>query len=169
MIYVLDENKNPIKLKEAPYQGGNLYFTLLDFTDINDVDIVCFPLNVYEIFTTSVAEIRIGNLGFVYVPLDYHVPVGDRFHGDLELLDILSIIDKEIETLVIKPIDGYHIRWETIDVINIYEDVSYIFPVVRNTHLVACPIENVHNPYCIFVGNRTVKQNVILDPSFFMK
>lgn len=129
----------------------DLRFCVLDYSNQNDVDFI-FPAVVFlDQFSRPAADLSIGQF-HVHVPLDWSVVIADKHMGNLEIIDIKHINDRDFQVFCLNPLSGYMPSFLDIEISNIFPDVSWNVPKLSNGHLLVVPLSNGPEPLCaIFV------------------
>ncbi len=126
----------------------DLRYCVLDYSDQNNVDFMFPPIIMLDQFTRPSADLRIGNHR-VQVPLDWSVVIADKNMGNMEIIDIKHINDRDFQVFAFNPIAGYMPSFPDIEIENIYPDVSWTVPKLINGHLLAVPISDGPEPLCV--------------------
>ena len=121
----------------------------MDYSDQSDVDYYFIPLIFLESFNSPCVDIKIGNSN-IQMPLDWSVIIGDVNSGDLEIMPLIYLNDKDFDVFTYNPIDGYMPKFTKFEVINIWPDVKWYFPKLKNGHLLAVPLEDGPKPLCAY-------------------
>ena len=99
----------------------------------------------------------------VKMPLDWSILVGDSEGGsDPEILPLTSINERGFEAFVFNPIKGYKLDYTDIEIINIYQDVRWFFPKMKNGQLLSIPLHNEYNPPCAFFVKEISRQSEVV-------
>jgi len=84
------------------------------------------------------------------MPLDWSVIIGDMHLGDLEVMPLVYLMDKDFDVFCFNPIKGYMPSFLRLEIINTWPDVKWYFPKLKNGHLLAVPLTEGENPLCAF-------------------
>jgi hypothetical protein len=84
------------------------------------------------------------------MPLDWSVIIGDINSGDLEVMPIIYLNDKDFDVFVYNPISGYMPKYLKFETVNIWPDVKWYFPKLKNGHLLAVPLSDGPKPLCAY-------------------
>jgi hypothetical protein len=145
-----------------PETIDDLRYCVLDYSDSQHPDYYWFPLVFLDIFHSPCADIRIGPYN-IQMPLDWSIVVGDRHGGELEVMRLIDLNDKDFDAFAINPIRGYMPDFLRIEIVNVFSDVKWYFPRLKNGHLLALPLAAGHNPPCVFFVRETNKVPEVLD------
>jgi hypothetical protein len=64
--------------------------------------------------------------------------------------------------LVFNPIKGFKVEYEPIEIVNIFQDVRWYFPKMKNGQLLSVPLTDGHNPVCAFFVKEISRQSEII-------
>jgi hypothetical protein len=105
------------------------------------------PLVFLESFNSPCVDIKIGPFN-IQMPLDWSVVIGDINLGELEVMPLIYLNDKDFDVFAINPISGYMPRYLKFEILNIWADVKWYFPKLKNGHLLAVPLQDTTAPLC---------------------
>lgn len=140
----------------------DLRFCVLDYSNQADVDFMFPPVVFLDQFTRPAADLAIGDY-HVQVPLDWSVVIADKNMGNLEIIDIKHINDRDFQVFTFNPISGYMPSFPNIEIVNIFPDVSWSIPKLSNGHLLAVPLHIHAEPACALFVKDTNKLPESLD------
>lgn len=149
-------------LNQLPEKIDDLRYCVLDHSDSHNVDYYWPPLVFLDIFSSPCADIRIGSYN-IQMPLDWSVVIGDKHGGDLEVMRLIDLNDKDFDVFAFNPITGYMPSFLRFEIVNVFADVRWCFPKLKNSHFLAVPLENQHKPLCAFFIREVGKNADILD------
>jgi hypothetical protein len=135
---------------------------VLDYSNPHDIDYFWPPLVFLDTFSSPCADIRIGPHN-VQMPLDWSLVVGDKHGGELEVMKLVDVMDKDFDAFVFNPISGYMPDFMTVEIINIFQDVRWCFPKLKTGHFLATPLESGDRPRCAYFIQEVGKSFDILD------
>lgn len=153
-LYEIDKIPNLIE--------DDLRFCVLDYSDQNDVDFIFPPVVFLDVFTRPSADLKIGKYN-VQVPLDWSIVIADKNMGNMELIDIKHINDRDFQVFCYNPISGYMPSFLEVEIDNIFHDVSWSVPKLLNGHILCVPLHDGPEPLCILVVKDTNKLPDCLD------
>ena len=159
---ILTEKNNTFDLNQIPDQVDDLRFCVLDYSDQNDVDYFFNPLIYLESFNSPCVVIKIGSHN-IQMPLDWSVLIGDIDSGDLEIMPLVYLNDKDFDVFTYNPINGYMPKYSKFQVVNIWPDVKWYFPKLKNGTFLAVPLEEKEEPLCAFFIKDTSKVPEAID------
>jgi hypothetical protein len=159
---ILTPENTSFDLNQLPDRTDDLRYCVLDYSDPHSVDYYWPPLVFLDIFSTPCADIRIGNHN-IQMPLNWSVVVGDKHAGDLEVMRLIDLNDKDFDVFVFNPISGFMPHFMNIEIANVFSDVRWCFPKLKNSHFLAVPLENKPQPLCAFFIQDVGKNTDTLD------
>ena len=93
------------------------------------------------------------------MPLDWSLVVGDEScASDPEVLPLTSLNERGFDALTINPIKGYRCEFMPIEIVNVYQEVKWYFPKIKNNQLLTIPLQDKHNPDCAFFVKEISRQ-----------
>ena len=165
-ILTLD-NKTYTLEKIPEFVDDNLRFAVLDNSNPQDPDYFFVPLIFLESFSAPAAVLQIGKYK-VTMPLDWKVIIGDPEEGELFVISITSLNDRGFSAFLYNPLTGSKPDFAEIDIIDIYQEVKWYFPKMRNGQLLATPIRDGDNPPCAYFVKEISRQSEIVQYSKLM-
>ena len=140
----------------------DIRYSVLDNSDPKDPDYFFVPLIYLESFSSPAVVLQIGNHQ-VQMPLEWSMVVGNSEVGDLEVLPLTSLNDRGFEAFIFNPLTSNRPEFLPVDVINIYQDVKFYFPKLKNGQLLTTPIQKKKQPQCAFFVKEVSRQSEVLD------
>lgn len=159
---ILTHENKAFLLNQLPDKVDDLRYCVLDYGDNQNVDYYWPPLVFLDAFSSPCADIRIGEYN-IQMPLDWSVVVGDKHGGELEVIRLVDLMDKDFEVFVMNPISGYMPQFEPIEIINIFHDVRWCFPKLKTAHFLAVPLHTGATPVCAYFIQEVGKNFDVLD------
>lgn len=120
------------------------------------------PVVMLDQFTSRAADLRIGKFR-VSVPLDWSIIIADKNMGNVEIIDIKHINDRDFQVFCFNPISGYMPSFPDLEIENIYSDVTWTVPKLINGHILAVPLNDDDEPLCALFVKDTNKLPESLD------
>jgi hypothetical protein len=160
---ILTLNNRPFDLNELPDEvDDDMRFSVLDNSTPSDPDFFFMPLIFLESFNSPAILLSIGGHQ-VQMPLDWCMVVGDKECGlDPEVLPLTSINERGFDALVFNPINGFKAEYYPIEIINIFQDVKWYFPKMKNGQLLTVPLDDKPEPPCCFFVKEVSRQSEIV-------
>lgn len=160
---ILTLNNTAFDLNDLPEEvDDDARFSVLDNSNSQDPDFFFMPLIFLESFNSPAISLKIGNYE-IQMPLDWCMVVGDKDCGlDPEVLPLTSINERGFDAFVFNPIDGFRAEYLPIEITNIYQDVRWYFPKMRNGQILTVPLTDGPSPLCAFFVKEVSRQSEII-------
>lgn len=160
---ILTLNNQSFDLNDLPDDvDEDTRYSVLDNSNPNEPDFYFMPLIFLEAFNSPAIVLNIGG-NEVQMPLDWCMVVGDKDCGlDPEVLPLTSINDRGFDALIFNPIKGFRAEYMPIEIVNIYNDVKWYFPKMKNGQILTVPITEGSNPPCAFFVKEVTRQSEVL-------
>ena len=161
---ILTLDNKAFDLNELPEEvDADARFSVLDNSDPKNPDFFFQPLIFLESFNSPALLMKIGDYE-VKMPLDWSLLVGDSECGsDPEILPLTSINERGFEAFIMNPLKGYKFDFLSIEILNIYQDVRWYFPKMRNGQLLTIPLHTEENPPCAFFVKEISRQSEVVE------
>lgn len=161
---ILTLENRAFDLNELPEEvEHDARFSVLDNSDPKNPDFFFQPLIFLESFNSPAILMRIGEHE-LKMPLDWSILVGDSECGsDPEILPLTSINERGFEAFIMNPLRGYKCDFLPIEIINIYQDVRWYFPKMKNGQLLTVPLHELENPPCAYFVKEISRQSESID------
>ena len=160
---ILTLQNKAFDLNELPDEvDEDTRFSVLDNSNPNEPDFYFVPLIFLESFNAPAIVLKIGGHE-VQMPLDWSMIVGDKDCGmDPEVLPLTSINERGFDALLFNPIKGFKVEYAPIEIVNIYQDVKWYFPKMKNNQLLTVPLAEGSNPPCAYFVKEISRQSEVL-------
>lgn len=160
---ILTLQNKAFDLNELPEEvDDDARFSVLDNSNPQDPDFFFMPLIFLESFNSPAISLKIGG-NEIQMPLDWCMVVGDRDCGlDPEVLPLTSINERGFDALVFNPISSFRAEYMSIEITNIYQDVKWYFPKMRNGQLLTVPLSDGEEPPCAYFVKEVSRQSEII-------
>jgi hypothetical protein len=143
------ENKTYILEKIPEYVDDKLRFAVLDNSNPADPDYHFIPLIFLESFNSPALVLRIGD-NTIKMPMDWQVLIGEPEIGDLEVLPLTSINDRGFKVFQFNPLTSFRPSFPDIEILDVYHEVSWYAPKLKNGQLLAVPLTEGDDPECVY-------------------
>ena len=153
---ILTNNNKSHSINQIPETVDDIRYCVLDYSNLEDVDYYFLPLIFLESFHSPCIDIKIGPYN-IQMPLDWSIIIGDVNLGDLEVMPLIYLMDKDFDVFCFNPVRGFMPKFLKIEIINTWPDVKWYFPKLKNGHLLAVPLEDKSDPLCAFFVKETNK------------
>ena len=160
---ILTLNNRSFDLNDLPDEiEDDVRYSVLDNSNANEPDFFFMPLIFLESFNSPAILLNIGGYQ-VQMPLDWCMIVGDRECGmDPEVLPLTSLNERGFDAFIFNPINGFKCEYMPIEIINIYQDVKWYFPKMKNGQLLTVPLHDGPSPPCAYFVKEVSRQSEIL-------
>lgn len=155
------ENKY-FNLENLPEEIDDLRFAILDNSNPQNVDYHYIPLIFLESFNSPALVLRVGDIT-IKMPLDWQILIGEPDFGDLEIVPLTSINDRGFKAFEFNPLSGFRPSFLDIEIVDVYHDVTWYAPRLRNGQLLCVPIDDHHKPRCIYFVKEVSRNCEIVD------
>lgn len=122
---------------------------MLDASDKGNVDFYFLPLIFLESFHAPAICLQIGDQS-VQMPMDWSILICDEEFNGFEVIPLASLNNRGFQALVLNPLLSRSISAEEIAITNIYQDMKWYFPKLKNGHILAVPLEIGPKPRCAY-------------------
>lgn len=148
---ILTTENIPFNLNDLPDEiDEDLRFSVLDNSDPARPDFFFMPLIFLESFNSPAIVMNIGDYQ-LQMPLDWCMAIGDhQTGGDPEILPLTAINERGFDAFIFNPITGFRLEYYPVEIVNVYQEVKWFFPKMKNGQLLSMPLTNDENPPCAF-------------------
>jgi hypothetical protein len=137
-------------------------FSVLDNSNAIEPDFFFMPLIFLESFNSPAILLDVGGYQ-IQMPLDWCMIVGDKESGlDPEVLPLTSINERGFDAFVFNPVKGFKPEYMPIKILNIFQDVRWYFPKMKNGQFLTVPLHDEKNPPCVYFVKEVSRQSEIL-------
>ena len=151
-------------LETLPDEVDDLRFAILDNSNPQNVDYHYIPLIFLESFNSPALVLKIGNK-VVKMPVDWQILIGEPDMGDLETLPLTSINDRGFKAYEFNPLSAFRPSFLDIEIVDIYHDVTWYAPRLKNGQFLCVPIDDGPKPRCVFFVKEISRNCEIVDYS----
>jgi hypothetical protein len=149
-------------LDNLPDEVDDLRFAILDNSNPQSVDYHFIPLIFLESFNSPALVLKIGE-NIVKMPVDWQIIIGEKEHGDLEALPLTSINDRGFNAFEFNPISSFSPSFLSIEIVDIYNDVSWYAPRLKNGQFLCVPLDNGPKPKCVYFLKEVSRNCEVID------
>lgn len=136
-------------LNTLPDEVDDMRFAILDNSDPSDPDYQYIPLIFLESFNSPALVLKIGD-NIIKMPMDWQILIGEPDLGDLEVLPLTSINDRGFSVFQFNPLSSFRPSFPEIEIIDVYHDVTWYAPKLKNGQMLAVPLDDSHKPDCVY-------------------
>jgi hypothetical protein len=160
-ILQLDTNRS-YNLETLPDEIGDLRFAIFDNSDPTNPDYFFIPLIYLESFSSPALVLRIGE-HTVKMPMDWQLLIGEHDTGDLEVLPLTSLNDRGFSAFKFNPLTDFRPEFYPVEVIDVYQDVTWYAPKLKNGQLLCVPLSDDPKPECVYFVKDVNRNSEIVD------
>ena len=161
---ILTLENTPYNLETLPDEIDDLRFAILDNSTPANVYYHFIPLIFLESFNSPALVLRIADT-VIKMPVDWQVLIGEQDHGDLEALALSSLNDRGFHAFGFNPLTSYSPSFFPIEILDIYPDVTWYAPRLRNGQFLCVPIDEGEKPRCVYFVKEISRNCEIVDYS----
>ena len=161
-ILLLDNIK--YNLENLPEEVDDFRFAILENSNPLNVDYHYIPLIFLESFNAPALVLKIGK-HTIKMPVDWQILIGEKEHGDLETLPLTSINDRGFNAFEFNPLTSFSPTFLPIEIVDIYHDVTWYAPRLRNGQFLCVPLNDGPKPECVYFVKEISRNCEIVDYS----
>lgn len=161
---ILTLDNKPYDLKNLPEEVDDLRFAILDNSNTQNVDYHYIPLIFLESFNSPALVLRVDNI-IINMPLDWQVLIGEPEFGDLESIPLTSINDRGFKVFEFNPLSSFRPSFLDLEIVDVYNDVTWYAPRLRNGQFLCVPIDDGDKSRCIYFVKEVSRNCEIVDYS----
>ena len=162
-ILTLDQNK-AYDLDHLPEEVDDMRFAILDNSNPQEPDYHFIPLIFLESFNAPALVLRIGT-NTIKMPMDWQILIGEPEIGDLEVLPLTSINDRGFRVFQFNPLSSFSPTFLPIEIVDIYHDVTWYAPRLKNGQFLCVPLNDGPKPACVYFVKEVSRNCEIVDYS----
>lgn len=151
-------------LETLPEEIDEMQFAILDNSNTSNVDYHFIPLIFLESFNSPALVLNIGGR-IIKMPMDWQVLIGEEEFGDLETLPLSSLNDRGFSVFEFNPLSAFSPSFLPIEIVDVYPDVTWYAPKLRNGQFLCVPIDNGPKPKCVYFVKDISRNCEIVDYS----
>ena len=150
------------EINELPNEIDDMRFCVFDNSDPHNPDYFFIPLIFLESFSSPALVLKVGE-HLIKMPVDWQMLIGEPDFGDLEIVPLQSLNDRDFKAFVFNPLTSFRPEFLDIDIMDVFTDNKWYFPKLKNGQMLCVPLEtNVHKPRCVyFVKDITRNSEVV--------
>ena len=153
---VLTLENEALELDTLPEEIDDIRYSVLDYTDPNNVDYIFVPLVFLESFNAPAATVRIGN-NKINVPLDWSLVISEPDIGDAEVMSLMTLNDRDFKAFCFNPLTDVMPGFLPITIENVFSETKWFFPKLKPGHILTLPLGEGKQPRCAYFVKETNK------------
>ena len=161
-MHILTLENEPYNLENLPEEIDDLRFAILDNSNPQNVDYHYIPLIFLESFNSPALVLRIGDKK-IKMPVDWQILIGEPEIGDLETLPLTSVNDRGFKAFEFNPLCSFRPSFLDIEIVDIYHDVTWYAPRLKNGQFLCVPIDDTEKPRCVYFVKEISRNCEIVD------
>ena len=151
-------------LTELPEEVDDLRFAILDNSNPQNVDYHYIPLIFLESFNSPALVLRIGPWT-VKMPVDWQMLIGEPDFGDLEIVPMTSLNDRDFKAFCFNPLTSFRPEFLKIEIMDVFTDQKWFFPKLKNGQMLCVPLSDGDNPTCAYFIKDVTRNSEVVDYS----
>jgi hypothetical protein len=149
IMKILTLDNTAYDLDTLPEEVDDMRFAILDNSDPSDPDYHYIPLIFLESFNSPALVLQIGQ-NKIRMPIDWQILIGEPDLGDLEMLPLTSINDRGFKAFQFNPLTSFRPSFLDIEIVDVYHDVAWYAPKLKNGQILCIPLSNDPEPDCVY-------------------
>lgn len=145
---ILTVDNTVYEIDTVPDEVEDLRYCVFDTTDPEWMDFYFLPLIFLESFYAPSVCLKIGE-HTVQLPMDWGIAITDEDLTSIEVIPITSLNNRGFLAATFNPMSSRMVEAHEIKITNIYQDVKWFFPKLKNGHMLLVPITNKPNSPCV--------------------
>lgn len=159
---ILTLENEPYDLDHLPDEVDDLRFAIFDNSNPQNPDYQYIPLIFLESFNAPALVLDIGGHK-IRMPVDWQILIGEPDLGDLEMLPLTSINDRGFKAFQFNPLSSFRPSFPSVEILDVYHDVMWYAPKLKNGQLLAVPISEGSKPECVYFAKDISRNCEIVD------
>lgn len=151
-------------LETLPDEIDDLRFAILDNSVPANVDYHYIPLIFLESFNSPALVLNVADR-VIKMPIDWQVLIGEKEHGDLEALPLSSLNDRGFNVFEFNPLSSFSPSFLPIEIVDVYPEVTWYAPRLKNGQFLCVPIDDGEKPRCIYFVKEVSRNCEVIDYS----
>ena len=84
----------------------------------------------------------------IQMPMDWSIEITDEDLTGIEVIPLTSLNNRGFLTATLNPLSGKILECHEVKITNIFQDVKWFFPKLKNGHMLIAPLEDKPDPRC---------------------
>jgi hypothetical protein len=144
---ILTLENSAYDLDSVPNEVDDLRYCVFDAGDTEFQDYYWLPLIFLESFHAPAICLNIGEYT-LQMPMDWSIITSDEDFGGIEVIPLASLNNRGFVTPIFNPMKSWMPQAAEIQITNVFQDVKWFFPKLKNGHLLVVPLEDKPEPKC---------------------
>ena len=149
IILILTPENTSYETDLASNDIGDIRYCVLDMSAPKEADFFFYPLVFLESFNSPAIVMKIGPYK-ISLPYDWYILIGDKDIGDLEILPIKDLNNRDFTAPVMNPLTTFIPDYHKIEIETTYNEIRWFFPKLNLNNILAVPLKTGKNPPCAF-------------------
>ena len=145
---ILTIDNTVYELDTVPEEIDDLRYCVFDVSDSEWLDFYFLPLVFLESFHAPAVCLQIGEYN-IQMPMDWSIAITDEDLTAIEIIPITSLNNRGFLTVTFNPLGKKMVEPVEIKITNIYQDVKWFFPKLKNGHMLVVPLSDKPNARCV--------------------
>lgn len=146
---ILTLDNTAYDLDTLPDEVDDMRFAIFDNSDPANPDHFYIPLIFLESFNSPALVLQIGSYT-VKMPMDWRILIGEPDSGDLEVVPLTSLNDRGFKAFEFNPLSSFRPSFQPIEIVDVYHDVTWYTPKLKNGQMLAVPLDDSEHPACVY-------------------
>ena len=159
---ILTLENGAYELDEIPSEIDDLRFCVMDNSDPSDFDYFFIPLIFLESFSCPAIVMTISDK-LIKMPYDWKVVIVEEDAGNLEVVPIEDVNDRNFKAFNYNPLIGGRPKYSPIEVVDIYQDIEWHAPKLKQGQILAVPLESGESPECVYFAKEITRNCEVID------
>ena len=161
-VRILTVDNTVFEMNNLPEQVDDLRFCVLDNSNPSEADYYFLPLVFLESFNDPALVLKIGEHR-IMMPYNWRILIGEAEIGDLEALPLTKLNDRGFQAFTFNPISSFRAAFMNIEIEDVYQEVRWYFPKLKNGQLLCIPLTDGPKPVCAYFVKEISRASETID------
>lgn len=148
-LRILTLENEKYELDVLPEEIEDMRFSVLDNSNNQSPDYMWIPLIFLESYSSPALVLNVGG-NKIKMPVGWQILIGEPGIGELEVLPLTSINDRGFKAFQFNPLTDFRPSFVDIEIVDVYQDVAWFSPKLKNGQILCVPIEDGPKPQCVY-------------------
>jgi hypothetical protein len=155
-MFILNHENRAYNLDKVPdiiddsSVAEDIRYCIFDTNDPEYMDYYFMPLIFFESWQAPAAVMQIGE-HHISLPMDWSILVCDEDFSALTAIPIVDLDVRGFHTIVYNPLKHMVPYPHELNIVNVFADVKWYMPKLRQGTILAVPVEDGESPRCILI------------------